>query len=241
MPTESLPGLHEDDHGVIPAPARGIMPNLYETETNLVAYYDGEPTPEQEAEFKADLAEALRVAVKKRDASAGFILQCENLAEFAAQEIRRLQARKNVFINWADRHRAYVCSIIEQLPPDAKGKPAKLEGERFRMSVRAVPASLEITDAKAVPLTYKTVTVTMPAVAYEVLKATFGMGGVEIPAKVAATLTDEERRLVIEPFDFAKLPAHYSIDNAAVKAALQAGNNIPGADLRVGGMTLVVK
>lgn len=225
MASESLPALREDDHGVIPPPARTSLTPLHEVESDLIAFFDSEATvtPELEAEFRADLAKQMALTVKKRDNVAGFIVHVEGLATLAAEEIRRLQRRKNVFTNWADRLRAYVCAIIEQLPPDAKGKPAKLNGERFQMSVRACPASLEITDAEAVPLTYKTVTVTMPAVAYEVYKA--------------ALAIDVDG----EPADFAKLPAHYSIDNAAVKAELAAGRAVPGADLRVGSMTLVVK
>jgi hypothetical protein len=215
---------------LVNAPARTALPPLYEVESDLIAFFDQEDsvTPELEAEFRADLAKQMALAVKKRDSVAAFITECEARATFAAEEIKRLQRRKHVFTAWADRLRAYVCSIIEQLPPDAKGKPAKLNGERFSMSVRAVPASLEITDAEAVPLTYKTVTVTMPAVAYEVVKATLAL----LPP-VPPTPADA--------FDFAKLPAHYSIDNAAVKAVLQAGREIPGADLKIGAFTLVVK
>lgn len=228
MPTESLSALREDDHGLIPAPGRLALPPLYEVESDLIAFFDSEATvtPELEAEFRADLAKQMALAVKKRDSVAAFITECEARGAFAAEEIRRLQRRKNVFTNWADRLRAYVCSIIEQLPPDAKGRPAKLNGERFMMSARALPASLEVTDAEQVPLTYKRVTLTMPAVAYEVLKTTL-----ELSAKEKATGI----------WDFAALKPNYSIDDAAVKAALQAGEVIPGADLRVGGMTLVVR
>lgn len=228
-PTETLPALKEDHHGVLPL-ARVGLPSLYDVEDDLIALLDSEATvtQEQEAEFKADLARQLNLAVRKRDAVAGFITECENHADFAAQEIRRLQARKGVFMKAAERLRLYVAAIIEQLPQDAKGKPAKLQGERFLMSIRACPASLEITDAEKVPLTYKIVTVTMPAVAYEVLKqylARADKWGIQEP----------------ECFDFAKLPAQYSIDNAAVKAELVAGREVPGADLRIGGVTLVVK
>jgi hypothetical protein len=96
-----------------------------------------------------------------------------------------------------------------------------------------VPASLEITDAEAVPLAYKTVSVTMPAVAYEVIKATLALA----PDTNGASWAELDRN----GFDFAKLPAHYSIDNAAVKAALVAGNEVPGADLKIGGYALVVR
>lgn len=238
-PTENLPALREDHHGVLPL-ARVGLPSLYDVEDDLIALLDSEATvtPEQEAEFKADLARQLNLAVRKRDSVAGFITECENHADFAAQEIRRLQARKGVFMKAAERLRVYVAAIIEQLPQDAKGKPAKLQGERFQMSIRACPASLDITDAEKVPLTYKNVTVTMPAVAYEVIRAYLEFGGVgglpDFQGVIRNNPGDDQ-------FDFAKLPVNWSIDNAAVKAELVAGREVPGADLRIGGVTLVVK
>jgi hypothetical protein len=130
----------------------------------------------------------------KRDLVAAFILALEAQSRFSAEEIRRLQARKNVFDRVAERLKGYVVGIIEKLGSDEKGNLRKLEGQISTMSARACPASLLLIDEALVPLEYKRVTVTMAATDWERCK---------------------DRVLGAAPFEVA-----YFVDNAAVKGAL---------------------
>lgn len=147
-------------------------PSLYELEEGLQALLDTEAlvTPEKEAEFRADLEAQLRQTVVKRDRVAAFILALGSQAKFAAEEIQRLQARKNLFDRVAERVKGYVVEIIEKLGSDAKGNLRKLEGQTSTMSARACPPSLLILDEALVPLEYKSVTVTMAATDWEACK-----------------------------------------------------------------------
>ena len=181
--------------------AHVVQPSLYEYEQDLLALLDTAEmvTPEQDAEFQRDLTEQLQKTVAKRDRVGSFIKHLEMQAKFAGEEIKRLQERKRLFEHVEVRLRGYVLHLIEELGPDAKGKLRKLEGERFTLSARACPVSLEITDEAAVPLEYKNVTVAMSAEDWDAF--------LEAYAKVYNV-------------EFSLNGVSYSIDNAAVKAVL---------------------
>lgn len=180
--------------------ARPQLPTLYEAEESLLALLDTEDLvqPEQEAEFRQDLARQLEATIQKRDNVASFISACEAQADFAAEEIERLRRRKAAFENAAQRLRSYVVSVIEAQGPDAKGKLKKLVGQRFTMSARACAASVDVFDEALVPLKYKHVTVSMPAEDWEALFD--AAGSPVIPGSHVA----------------------YSIDKVAIKAELSA-------------------
>lgn len=141
------------------------QPSLYEHEESLIALLDTEAmvSPEQAAEFERDLAEQLQKTVAKRDKVGAFMKHLDSQIAFGAEEIKRIQDRKRLFENVRERLKGYVLNLIESLGPDAKGKMRKLEGEKFTLSLRACPVSLDITDAEAIPLEYKNVTITLPA------------------------------------------------------------------------------
>lgn len=177
-------------------PKRATGPSLYELEEGLQALLDTEAlvTPEKELEFRGELEAQLRQAVVKRDRVAAFILALWSQAKFAAEEIQRLQARKNLFTRVAERLEGYVVQVIERLGSDEKGNLRKLEGQTSTMSARACPPSLVIVDEALVPLEYKSVTVTMAATDWELCK---------------------DRVLGQFPYEVS-----YYVENAAVKGAL---------------------
>lgn len=197
---------------------------LYDVEDDLLALLDSEEgvPPEMEEQFRADLAAALTGAKDKRERVARKILQLEGEVVYARGEAQRVQAWARVREMQAARLRGYVLRIIESLPKDAKGKCSKLEGLTTTMSARACSASLEITDAAAVPLDFKGVALSMPAQAYAALVAILEMSG-------NAAFVDA----VGEPA--------YSLNNALIKSAISAGADVPGADLIIGKNSLVVK
>jgi hypothetical protein len=202
---------------LVPAPTLALPP-LYEVEDQLLALLNSEDsvTDEQKQEFERDLAESLKTAVAKRDRVAGFIKMCEHAAASAAVEIKRLQDRKRIFENTGDRLRGYVVSIIESLGLDDKGKLRKLQGSNFTLSARACPASVKITDETKIPNSLKRVRLDMTVETWEAICKLPGM---------------------LEPFPVAS----YYTDGAALKAALEGSEEVPGAELIVGKNTLVVK
>jgi len=62
-------------------------------------------TLEQEAQYRAELAEALQKTTEKRDRVAQFLTHCESQAELAKAEIKRLQDRRQFFERAAERER----------------------------------------------------------------------------------------------------------------------------------------
>lgn len=197
------------------------FPALFEVEENLLALLDTEElvTPEMEQEFLQDLSDGLQVAIDKRDRVAGFIKACEVNAKMAAEEIARLQGRKKLLESAAERVRKYVTWIIEALGTDPKGKLRKLEGHRFTMSARACPVSVEITKEEDIPRKFRHVTLSGPA---------------EVMDKLLVKAIEEFGRM--EP-----LQGSTTVDRSAVKKALEAGEEVPGAELIVGKYSLMVK
>jgi hypothetical protein len=101
--------------------------------------------------------------------------------KFAAEEIKRLQARKKAFEGRFERMKEYVISTMEE-----SGRK-RLEGKTAAFLLRACPAALKVLDEAAIPMEYK-----------------------DPPANV------------------------WTVNNARTKAALQAGIEVPGADLEWG-------
>ena len=82
---------------ISPLPPRS--PSLYTLEDDLQALPDSAEmvTPEEQAEFAADLEAGLIAAVHKRDRVGWFMAHIEGQTALAAAEIKRLQARKQFF------------------------------------------------------------------------------------------------------------------------------------------------
>src|SRR5207245_207678 len=70
-------------------------------------------------------------------------------AELAAEEVKRLQARKKGFERAGERLEGYVREAMQL------GGVKKLEGRTTSLSLRASPASVLVIDPDAVPAEYK--------------------------------------------------------------------------------------
>jgi hypothetical protein len=122
--------------------------------------------------------------------------------------------------------RQYVQSVIESLGTDAKGKPKKLEGKTVTFSLRARPASVEITDELLVPAEYKSVVVKLP---------------LELWQLICDEFQNDEDDPVWQDLKKACESASCTVSKGAIRQAIEAGLEVPGADLTIGGHTLVVK
>lgn len=176
-------------------------------------------TPEQEPEFLLDLKNALEQAIEKRDRIGQFFAHLESQLALAQAEITRLQARKEWFERVLERMETYVVQIIESFGTDPKGKYRKLEGRTVTFSIRGVPPSVNILDETQVPLTYKKAVAKLPAEKWESL------------------LDSLDVELRAEILEIAKV--EYELSKTAVKQAFANKQEVPGADLKIGGHRLV--
>jgi hypothetical protein len=198
---------------------------LYQVEDDLQALLDtgegGVPVEVEEA-FRVELEAALRTAIDKRDRVGQFLSHCEAQEAHIEAEIKRLRALKGSFGRAAEKMEGYVRRVIESLGMDEKGRWRKLEGRTTVFSLRACPPSVLVTNEGAVPAKFKTLTITVPAEAWE---------------KVADFLPHEYR---VE-FIGAVKKTEVSINAAAIKGAINAGEAVPGADLAIGKYNLTRK
>lgn len=104
---------------------------------------------------------------------------------------------------------------IESLGTDGKGRYRKLDGKTTTFSLRACPPSVEVTDESSIPSEYKTLTLKLPAVTWEQL-----LDGLDV-----------EQRLTV--LGLVKTP-EVSVDKRSVKAAIDGGAEVPGANLAIG-------
>ncbi len=198
---------------VVPARAATVAP-LYDIEDHLAALIEtAELVPaEQEAEFQQELARSIEAAVEKRDRVGQFLAHCEAQAALAKAEIERLRERKAIYERAVERVESYVVKTIECLGADTKGKYRKLEGRTVTLSIRGCPASADITNEAAVPAAYKTLTVKVPAAAWDQI-----LDSLEVDLR----LTILEQARVTDT----------SVSKTAVKAALESGEQVAGARL----------
>jgi hypothetical protein len=201
---------------VVPSPAVTAAP-LYVIEEHLAALIETAElvTPEQELEFRAEFQTALTAAVEKRDRVGQFLAHLEQQIDFARFEIDRLRQRKATCERALGRLENYVIEAIENLGADGKGKYRRLEGKTTTFSLRACPPSVEVMDESAIPAEYKTLTLKLPAVTWERL-----LDGLDI----------DERAAVLGQV---KCP-EATVDKRSIKAAMDGGGNVPGADLVTG-------
>jgi hypothetical protein len=204
-----------------------LAPSLFELEQDLQALFDTAElvTQEQETEFLADISEALQRSVEKRDRVSQFITHCGHQRDNCDSEIKRLESRKRRFELAEKRMRQYVQTVIESLGTDEKGRYRKLEGKTATFSLRAKPPSIEITNEESVPDEYKCITVTMSFKMWHSFLEGCTYEG-DAVAKGMQELTDK---------------AHVTVSKSAVRSAIDAGAEVPGADLNIGGHTLQIK
>ena len=201
---------------VVPSPAVTAAP-LYAIEDHLAALIEtAELVPaEQEREFLAEFRSALTNAVEKRDRVGQFLAHLEQQVEFASFEIDRLKQRKAAFERALARLETYVIKTIENLGTDGKGKYRALEGRTTTFSLRACPPSVDVTDEAALPAHFKTLLLKVPAAAWEQL-----LDGLDI----------DERAAVVAQVSTVEVKA----DKRSIRAAIESGARVPGADVVVG-------
>lgn len=198
---------------------------LYEIEDHLVALVDtaeGGVAPEQEEEIFQEIQKALTQAVEKRDRVAQFLAHCENQVGFVDAEIKRLQALKKTFVKAQERMENYVIRTIQALGTDEKGRYRKLEGRTTVFSLRACPPSVEVKNEGDIPAEYKTLTITIPATAWERF-----VDSVDLDERCA--------------FLGAVKKSECAVDKKGIKTAIDSGTPVPGADVAIGKFSLARK
>jgi len=185
---------------------------LYHIEEELRALVDTEPLVEGEDQRLAildEIGQRTEQAIAKRDNLIRLLRHLEMSVDAADDEIRRVKALKESWEVAKKRIERYVVSVIERFAPEPKRGPKKLEGSLGVLSLRKNPDHIEVRDMDALPLEYQEVTVTMPASVWEAL-------------------------LAVMPDDDWTTKTAYSARKAAIKAAIQAGVSVPGAELVFG-------
>jgi hypothetical protein len=188
--------------------------SLYALESDLGALLECAETvtPEQEAQYRAELAEALQKTTEKRDRVAQFLAHCESQAELAKAEIKRLQDRRQFFERAAERMKSYVSWIIREMGPDEKGAWRKLEGKTATLSLRKMPDVLQVDDEASIPPKFKTLVIEVPAAAWE------------------RHIEQCGDKSILD----AVLRTEVKLDRRGLLAALKEGTDVPGADIRLG-------
>lgn len=181
------------------APLPAVLSPLHELEESLLALLDTEEmvTEAQEQAFLADLSMTMQATVAKRDRVAAFIKHCEGQSDVAAAEIKRLQARKKILDNAAERVRSYVLWIIEALPREAEGKLRKLEGDKFTFATRKAKPKLEITEEADVPMIFKSACIEMPAEQYAQYRKVLEALGIKV-SEVGFAVDEKRLREYLE-------------------------------------------
>jgi hypothetical protein len=133
-----------------------VTATLFEISDHLITLLDSVDvvrTADERTMIEHEISEAMEAEVRRVDGVAQYLAFCEDQQAFAATEIRRLHSRKQTFERKEQRLKEYVQRVLERC-----GKN-KLEGRTATLALRACPASVEITDAAAVPEEYKCVVV----------------------------------------------------------------------------------
>jgi hypothetical protein len=206
----------------VPVPANGIAAqSLYVIEEYLAVLVDTVELvpPHQEQEFRDEFQTALTTTVEKRDRVGQFMAHLDHQIAFANFEIDRLKERKAAYQRAFNRIESYVAETIEILGRDARGKYRKLEGKTITFSLAGCPPSVEVTDESAVPAEYKTLTLKLPAVAWE---------------QVLDWLDTGQREAVLRQVKCQDV----LIDRRLIRAVINAGTTVPGADLAIGKTSL---
>ena len=195
---------------------------LCDIEDHLIALTESMETvtPDQEQEFLEDFSAALTSAAEKRDRVAHHLARLEQQQEFAAKEISRLQKFKKERESAQARLEGYVSYCIQAQGKGKDGKYKKLEGNTTVMFLRGCAASVEVRDLNAVPLDYQSATVTLPASMLNDLLNTLEE---DFRGKVTAEIAGTLSRVA---------------DKRAIRQAIDAGIEVPGAELITGKTTL---
>lgn len=208
---------------LVPRPRAGL--SLYEHEDWLLALADTAEglTEEQTTERLAildEIREATAAARIKRDSVARYLRELDALMERFKEEAAWISERRQLAAKHRERLRAHITHIVDQYAPQTRSGARKLEGEIFALSLRQGQDKVVVTDLSAVPSIYKWVTVRMTAYDYRRLTDAADRQGYR---------NDKPIKCEVEA------------DTAAIKKALEAGEEVPGVDLEFGQPSLTVR
>lgn len=222
-------GLNERD---VTAVLQTVKLTFAEHESQLAELVDTLDVvePGMEAELKAEIAQSLKGAIEKRERTAQFILDERGRIEVGRE---RLKAGKN-FLDareaQLDKFENYVAGAIKLLGTDAKGKYPVLKGILTQLRIQQAPSSVKILDAAQVPVEYKTLTLEVGAAEWqEHLDWCKEMKQLKRDPHLVDMDDDDEIETLI-PVTVKST----SIDKAEIKNAIEAGAEVPGADIQFG-------
>ena len=208
-------------------PARRPAPSLYVIEEDLQALLDSEDLvdPADRQAFEADLADAMRAAVDKRQRVGEFIRYCQTHQEACRAEIERLTRLYDFYVKAQARMETIVLRVIESLGTDAKGKYKTLEAHTFKFRAQRNPSTTVITDAAKVPDGFKRMRI-----------------GFALPKWAWMQVEADLKRLVTEQVPSCEISASEDIPLTPIKRAIEEDcQEVPGADVKIGDLRLVVK
>jgi hypothetical protein len=197
------------------------VPSLYQIESDLIALVESAETVSelQREAYALELRAALANSIAKRQRVGEFLAHCEAQEEFCSAEIDRLTALKHRYAKARERVQGMVVSIILERGKDERGKWPVLEGWTVTLGIASTPPAVRIEEDAEIPAALQTVTVEMPADNWD---------------RIVAALPDEVLGFAGDVSE-TRTP-----DKTAIKAALQAGAEIPGVSL-TGGYRMVRK
>jgi Siphovirus Gp157 len=180
---------------------------LYHIEEHLIALLDTiDATPdEMRLEIQAEIDAYLGKEAAKVDQIAHVLAALEWEQKAAADEIARLTERKKAAAASAERLEQYVCRVLKM----RGGK--KLAGVTSSLSVRPSDA-VKITDADLIPARYQTAEIKMPLWLWQ-----YTVEGVDEDSEFGRDLRG------------VKVNSNPSV--STIKAAIKAGEDVPGADI----------
>ena len=185
--------------------------SLYQIESDLQAFVDSEALVPEE---QLALFQA-EFAAKTREAVVKRT-KCIMAIQHLEGQIAHARAEENRIAAWRGSLESGLARFKDYLVRciELSGQK-KVEADNGSLSIQANPESVEITDAALIPDEFQTVTVKMPAAFY--------------------------RTMVEGYIDGKDVSATFNPDKTMIKAALKAGREVPGADLRYGKFRLVVR
>jgi hypothetical protein len=149
---------------------------------------------------------------------AAFLRSCVHREDAIDRDIAKLERLKRSYSGARERLEKSIAAVIEEMGTDDRGKHASLRGETCVFSLRRKPPHVAISNESQVPDEFKTVTVTMPATLWSDITMLIDPG-------VLAT----------------EVSVRYSVDKAAVKAAIEHNVDVAGADIAFGGVSLTLR
>jgi hypothetical protein len=196
---------------------------LYQIEETLAALAETAEVvpPEQEEEFLQEFAAVLQQTVEKRDRMGQFLAHLETQIGLANAETKRLQQRRQSYERVLAQTEEYLVRTIQLLGTDSKGRYKKLEGNTVTFSLRACPPSVDVINESEIPTEFKTATIT-----------------IKIPASQWEGLLDKlDLESRAQFLDCGQV--EYTPSKTRIKAALDAGQAVPGAGMAPRSYSLV--